>query len=384
MKTTHLEGVEDEIGNKNEHRVELEEITSLQGPKYRNLNLAVLTTSVIALVAVPIDSKFKSILRMFLFMGTNRLFFIIAILLFIKFVERGCSNPNTKTFLTLHFASQLNYFGVSVFSISTRYFSEFQAVSIWIMTRMQFLLCTLFLVICLMEIISLIWTTLFTLRGPSLPIRVIYFSEGFSLNKFSVPILESASSFPLSEFLLEPIIWLLYIIKRPTSPINYCFPGKSPMNRYLIGDQVPPITINAGPSDNLWPERLKEELRALIGYVSLLKDSGEEWFKIKPYQNGTRWVPEGPGHVIHRNLRPLLQKPQIPEKYPITPFEIEIPELDGKSPKMYRGGKICLDIHFIPLWSRNCPKFGIVHALVSGLAPWLAAEVPILAAGNKI
>lgn len=70
---------------------------------------------------------------------------------------------------------------------------------------------------------------------------------------------------------------------------------------------------------------------------------------------------------------------QIPEKYPVTPLELEIPELDGKTLKMYRGGKICLDNHFIPLWSRNCPKFGIVHILALGLAPWLAAEVPFLA-----
>jgi ufm1-conjugating enzyme 1 len=30
---------------------------------------------------------------------------------------------------------------------------------------------------------------------------------------------------------------------------------------------------------------------------------------------------------------------------------------------MYRGGKICIDIHFAPLWQKNAPKFGIVHAL---------------------
>jgi ufm1-conjugating enzyme 1 len=31
-----------------------------------------------------------------------------------------------------------------------------------------------------------------------------------------------------------------------------------------------------------------------------------------------------------------------------------------------------------PLWAKNCPRFGIAHALCLGLAPWLAAEVPIL------
>ena len=50
----------------------------------------------------------------------------------------------------------------------------------------------------------------------------------------------------------------------------------------------------------------------------------------------------------------------------------------GKTAKMYRGGKICLTIHFKPLWAKNQPHFGLAHALCLGLAPWLAAEVPHL------
>ncbi|KAG8078039.1 hypothetical protein GUJ93_ZPchr0007g3905 [Zizania palustris] len=46
--------------------------------------------------------------------------------------------------------------------------------------------------------------------------------------------------------------------------------------------------------------------------------------------------------------------------------------------QMYRGGKICLTVHFKPLWVKNFPRFGIAHTLCLGLAPWLAAEVPIL------
>ena len=42
---------------------------------------------------------------------------------------------------------------------------------------------------------------------------------------------------------------------------------------------------------------------------------------------------------------------------------------------MYRGGAICLTLHFKPLWSKNAPHFGVAHALCLGLAPWLAAEV---------
>jgi ufm1-conjugating enzyme 1 len=54
---------------------------------------------------------------------------------------------------------------------------------------------------------------------------------------------------------------------------------------------------------------------------------------------------------------------KIPATYPDTPIELELPELDGKTSKMYRGGKICLDIHFAPLWSKGVPKYGIAHAL---------------------
>jgi ufm1-conjugating enzyme 1 len=95
----------------------------------------------------------------------------------------------------------------------------------------------------------------------------------------------------------------------------------------------------------------------------------------------------------------------IPITYPKTAPEIgktlmqfqrfskfsAIPSLDGKTAKMYRGGKICLSDHFKPLWARNVPKFGIAHVLTLGLGPvrtirrlintlfqWLAVEVPAL------
>ena len=53
--------------------------------------------------------------------------------------------------------------------------------------------------------------------------------------------------------------------------------------------------------------------------------------------------------------------------YPATAIEIAIPELDGKTAKMYRGGKICLTDHFKPLWAKNVPKFGIAHAMALGV-----------------
>ena len=61
-------------------------------------------------------------------------------------------------------------------------------------------------------------------------------------------------------------------------------------------------------------------------------------------------------------------------------MEIALPELDGKTAKMYRGGRICLTDHFQPLWAKNVPRFGIAHAMALGLAPWLAVEVPELIA----
>uniref|UniRef100_A0A8B9P890 Ubiquitin-fold modifier-conjugating enzyme 1 n=1 Tax=Apteryx owenii TaxID=8824 RepID=A0A8B9P890_APTOW len=58
----------------------------------------------------------------------------------------------------------------------------------------------------------------------------------------------------------------------------------------------------------------------------------------------------------------------IPVTYPGTAPEIAIPELDGKTAKMYRGGKICLTEHFRPLWARNVPKFGLAHLMALGVS----------------
>jgi ufm1-conjugating enzyme 1 len=69
---------------------------------------------------------------------------------------------------------------------------------------------------------------------------------------------------------------------------------------------------------------------------------------------------------------------EIPATYPQTPIELELPELDGLTSKMYRGGKICLDSHFAPTWGKNVPKMGIAHALAIGLGPWMNIEIPTL------
>ncbi|OQR99148.1 Ufm1-conjugating enzyme 1 [Achlya hypogyna] len=156
--------------------------------------------------------------------------------------------------------------------------------------------------------------------------------------------------------------------------------------------QLPLLATRAGPRDGAaWIDRLKEEYTALIQYVQMNKDADNDWFTISSNPNGTRWT--GTCWAYQNGLRYVSViegfafsfasyefdlEFEIPATYPVTNPEICLPELDGKTAKMYRGGKICLTIHFQPLWQRNVPRFGIAHALALGLAPWLAAEVPDL------
>ncbi|XP_047096107.1 ubiquitin-fold modifier-conjugating enzyme 1 [Lolium rigidum] len=146
----------------------------------------------------------------------------------------------------------------------------------------------------------------------------------------------------------------------------------------VVGE-IPLLSTRAGPRDgDAWRQRLKEEYRALIAYTSVNKSKDNDWFRISAANpEGTRW--EGTCWYVH-NLRRYEFPLQfdIPVAYPQVAPEIELPTLDGKTHKMYRGGKICLTVHFKPLWAKNCPRFGLAHALCLGLAPWLAAEVPIL------
>lgn len=140
---------------------------------------------------------------------------------------------------------------------------------------------------------------------------------------------------------------------------------------------IPLLTVNAGPRDQLWPERLKEEYSALIEYIRKNQEEDNEWFLIEPDDSGVQW--RGKCWYIYDLLKyefPL--EFEIPATYPATPIELVLPDLDGKTLKMYRGGKICLDVHFSPLWARKQPSYGIAHALALALGPWLAAEVPIL------
>ena len=123
---------------------------------------------------------------------------------------------------------------------------------------------------------------------------------------------------------------------------------------------------------------MKEEFTALILYIKNNKAEDNDWFNIKPKdKSGTFW--EGNvGTITKSKIRvqtTVCNTGYMPSR---CMQELAVPELEGKTAKMYRGGKICLDIHFNPLWQKNVPKFGIAHAIALGLGPWLAAEVPDL------
>ncbi|KAI6188101.1 Ubiquitin-fold modifier-conjugating enzyme 1 [Aphelenchoides besseyi] len=141
---------------------------------------------------------------------------------------------------------------------------------------------------------------------------------------------------------------------------------------------IPLMKKNAGPRDgDMWLDRLQEEFQTLIKLIESNKEKDADWFRIEANEDGTRWF--GKCWYYHNMVKYEFEiEFDIPITYPKTAPEIAIPSLDGKTAKMYRGGKICLSDHFKPLWARNAPKFGIAHVLTLGLSPWLAVEVPSL------
>jgi ufm1-conjugating enzyme 1 len=148
--------------------------------------------------------------------------------------------------------------------------------------------------------------------------------------------------------------------------------------------RLPVLTVRAGPLDPEWEKRLEEELVSLVTLVELNADTGNEWFSIEPTdERGIDWT--GTCWTVYEHKRYEFKVHfEIPATYPSAPIEIELPELDGKSAKMYRGGKICLDLHFAPLWRTNTPNYGIVHAMCLALGPWLSAEIPYLVESGVI
>ena len=144
------------------------------------------------------------------------------------------------------------------------------------------------------------------------------------------------------------------------------------------------MQINAGPRDKeLWEKRLKEvrsdafplqpvlawktlcssqeaqggsgpaqELQALIKYIQINKGTDSDWFTITSNKDGTHW--SGKCWYVYELIKYEFDfEFDIPATYPATAPEIKIPSLDGKTAKMYRGGSICLTVHFKPLWAKN-------------------------------
>merc|ERR1711907_452879 len=149
--------------------------------------------------------------------------------------------------------------------------------------------------------------------------------------------------------------------------------------------KIPLLKVNAGPRDDptKWNQRIKEEIMSLIKYVELCNAMDNQWFHLESSEDGLRWW--GKVWIYHEMLKYEFDiEFDIPVTYPATSPELALPELDGTTAKMYRGGKICLTDHFNPLWARNTPHFGIAHAMCLGMAPWLAAEVPCLVEAGKV
>ncbi|KAI0987211.1 hypothetical protein GJ496_004692 [Pomphorhynchus laevis] len=148
--------------------------------------------------------------------------------------------------------------------------------------------------------------------------------------------------------------------------------------------KIPCLKSRVSPDDkDKWPQRLKEEYESLIKYVESNKVSGHDWFQLESNGDGTQWWGKC-WHIYEMERYEFKLNFELPITYPLSPPELILPDLDGLTAKMYRGGRICTDDHFVPLWNRNVPKFGIAHALALGLAPWLAVEIPLLVGTGKI
>lgn len=108
----------------------------------------------------------------------------------------------------------------------------------------------------------------------------------------------------------------------------------------LSQGDIPKLKTNTGPRDKDWIERLKEEYTILIDYIENLKKEDQEWFKIESDDQGIKW--NGVCWVIYDMVKYEFKLEfEIPPAYPATNIELVLPELDGKTEKMYRGGKIC-------------------------------------------
>ncbi|TYZ56930.1 hypothetical protein PybrP1_001913, partial [[Pythium] brassicae (nom. inval.)] len=110
--------------------------------------------------------------------------------------------------------------------------------------------------------------------------------------------------------------------------------------------KIPLLATRAGPRDGAdWTARLKEEYLALIqardrqtdreaSYVKMNKEADNDWFTIESNKTGTRWT--GKCWSFYNGLRYEFDLEfEIPATYPVSNPELCIPELEGKTSKMY-------------------------------------------------
>ncbi len=118
-----------------------------------------------------------------------------------------------------------------------------------------------------------------------------------------------------------------------------------------------------------------QELQALIKYIQQNKATDSDWFTITSNKEGTKW--SGRCWYIHNLLKyDFAFEFDVPATYPATAPEIRIPELDGKTAKMYRGGAICLTVHFKPLWAKNRYEVSLCGVDAPSVVWLYAFEVP--------
>ncbi len=111
--------------------------------------------------------------------------------------------------------------------------------------------------------------------------------------------------------------------------------------------KIPLLKTRASPLDkDTWNLRVKEELQALIVYVKLLQEgSDKRWFALNINSDGKGF--EGHCWYYHQSLRYQFKFfLDIPVGYPNVSPDIRIPELEGKTIKMFHGAKICLSMLF--------------------------------------
>ncbi|KAM1499971.1 hypothetical protein ACFX15_022115 [Malus domestica] len=104
-------------------------------------------------------------------------------------------------------------------------------------------------------------------------------------------------------------------------------------------------------------------------YTQMNKSNDNDWFRISAANpKGTRWT--GKCWYVYTSSSTSSISSSISPS-PTPPPHLNSSSLTRRQDP--KGGKICLIVHFKPLWAKNCPRFGMAHALCLGLAPWLAA-----------